>query len=237
MEMATRSSQVSAAFVKVAGTLVGDYDVLDLLQVVVEQSVELLDGGAAGVMVADSGGTLQVLASTSEESQLVETLQQESGAGPCVECYIKGAPVTIRDIASTHARWPQFSQVAGSLGYRSVHAFPMRLQGRTIGAINLFRADVGELTDNDVAIGQALADVSTISILQKRTLQESIAVQDQLQRALDSRILIEQAKGMIAQMQDTDTGEAFRRLRNHARTSHQKLHETAAAVVNRSLTV
>lgn len=235
--MATRSSRVSAAFVKIADTLVGDYDVLDLLYTLVEQSVELLDAAAAGLMLAGKDGALQVLASTSEESQLVEVLQQQSGAGPCVDCYTTGTPITIRDIAGTKDRWPEFRDAATSQGFRSVHAFPMRLHGRTIGAMNLFRTEVGELTDEDVAIGQALADVSTISILQQRTIRESAVVNDQLQKALNSRILIEQAKGMVAHVQNIDTNEAFQRLRSYARANNRNLHETAEAVLNRTLTI
>ncbi|MHA7278014.1 ANTAR domain-containing protein [Arthrobacter sp. Hz1] len=237
METSTRSSRVSAAFVKLADTLVGDYDVLELLHTLVEQSVELLDAKAAGLMLAGPDGVLQVLASTSEESHLVEVLQQESGAGPCVECYTTGVPVTIRDIAGTKDRWPEFRDAATSQGFQSVHAFPMRLHGRTIGAMNLFRADTGELTDEDVAIGQALADVATISLLQKRTARESDVVNEQLQEALNSRILIEQAKGMIAHIQNISTNEAFQRLRSYSRANSRNLHETAEAVLNRTLTI
>lgn len=181
--MATRSSRVSAAFVKIADALVGDYDVLDLLYTLVEQSVELLDAAAAGLMLVGDDGALQVMASTSEESHLVEVLQQQSGAGPCVDCYLTGTPITIRDIAGTNDRWPEFRDAATSQGFFSVYAFPMRLHGKTIGAMNLFRTEVGELTAEDVAIGQALADVSTISILQQRTIRESAVVNDQLKKA------------------------------------------------------
>ncbi|MHA7155885.1 ANTAR domain-containing protein [Arthrobacter sp. TMN-50] len=237
MDMATRSSRVSAAFVKIADTLVGDYDVLDLLYTLVEQTVELLDATAAGLMLAGPDGVLQVLASTSEESQLVEVLQQESGAGPCIECYTTGVPVTIRDIAGTKDRWPEFRDAATSQGFRSVHAFPLRLHGRTIGAMNLFRTDVGELTEEDVAIGQALADVSTIGILQKRLVRESEVVNEQLQEALNSRIPIEQAKGMIAHLQNVDTNEAFHRIRHYARANQRNLHEVAEALLNRTITI
>ncbi|MBE0011322.1 GAF and ANTAR domain-containing protein [Arthrobacter sp. AET 35A] len=237
MEMGARSIRVSAAFVKIADTLVGDYDVLELLHTLVEESVDLLDAAAAGLMLAGADGNLQVLASTSEESQLVEALQQESGAGPCVDCYVTGLPVTVRDIAGTGDRWAQFKNAATAQGFRSVHAFPMRVRGQTIGAMNLFRTETGELSEEAIAVGQALADVSTISILQKRTASESAVVNQQLQDALNSRILIEQAKGMIAQIDNIDTNEAFQRLRSHARSTNQNLRDTAEAVLNRSLKV
>ncbi|THJ68644.1 GAF and ANTAR domain-containing protein [Arthrobacter echini] len=237
MESITRASRVSAAFVKIADALVDEYDPLDLVQTLVEESVELLDGTAAGLMLADPNGVLQVLASTSEEARLVEVLQQETGTGPCIECYDAGAPVTIRDITGTRDRWPAFSELAVAQGFRSVHAFPLRLRGRSIGAMNLFRVDVGELGAEDIAVGQALTDVATISILQERTIRENAVVNDQLQRALNSRILIEQAKGMIAYTANIDTAEAFQRLRGHARSNNTSLRDTAQAVLDRTLTL
>jgi GAF domain-containing protein len=235
MESITRASRVSAAFVKIAQTLVDDYDVLDLLHTLVEECVDLLDATAAGLMLAGPDSFLQVMASTSEESHLVEILQQETGAGPCVDCYITGIPVTIRDIAGTEDRWPEFKDLAAAQGYRSVHAFPMRVRGKTIGAMNLFRTQTGEMSKEDIAVGQALADVSTISILQERTIREAATVNDQLQRALNSRVLVEQAKGMIAYMSDVDINEAFRLLRSHARSHNASLRDTAEAVLNRTL--
>lgn len=235
MDFTTRASRVSAAFVRIADTLVDEYDSLDLLHTLVEETVALLDATAAGLMLAGPDGVLQVLASTSEESHLVEVLQQETGVGPCVECYTTGLPVTVRDIAGTEDRWPAFRDLAETQGFRSVHAFPLRVRGRSIGAMNLFRVETGELNAEDIAIGQALADVSTISILQERTIRESAAVNEQLQRALNSRILIEQAKGMLAYTADIDTAEAFQRLRAHARAHSTTLRDTAQAVLNRSL--
>lgn len=237
MDLTTRASRVSAAFVRIADTLVDEYDALDLLHTLVEETVALLDATAAGLMLAGPDGVLQVLASTSEESHLVEVLQQETGVGPCVECYTTGVPVTVRDIAGTKDRWPAFRDLAAAQGFRSVHAFPLRVRGRSIGAMNLFRVETGELNVEDIAIGQALADVSTISILQERTIRESAVVNEQLQRALNSRILIEQAKGMLAYTADIDTTEAFQRLRAHARSHNTTLRDTAQAVLDRSLSL
>ena len=237
MEFTTHASRVSAAFVRIADTLVDEYDVLDLLHTLVDECVGLLDATAAGLMLAGPDGVLQVLASTSEESRLIEVLQQETGAGPCVECYATGVPVTIRDIAGTGDRWPKFKDEAAAQGYQSVHAFPLRVRGKTIGAMNLFRTETGEMSEEDVAIGQALADVSTVSILQERTLRESATVNDQLQRALNSRILVEQAKGMIAHNSNITTDEAFQVLRAHARSHRTNLKDTAAAVLDRTLTL
>jgi len=235
MEAVTRASLVSASFVRLADALVGDYDVVDLMHSLVEESIRLLDASAAGLLLADLNGELQVLASTSEESHLVEVLQQRAGAGPCVDAYISGTVVTISDIATDGGHYPVFQAAALSQGFLSVHAIPMRLRPRTIGALNLFRTTVGELTEEDAAIGQALADVATIGILHERAVRESAIVNEQLQRALNSRVLIEQAKGVIAQSSSVDMNEAFNRLRSHARAHHEPLHLTAENVINRVL--
>lgn len=234
METTSRPERVSAAFVKLTKTLVADYDVLDLLQILVEESVGLLDVSAAGLLLADTRGELQLLASTSEESQLVEIFQLQAGEGPCIECYRSRSVVTVDDLASLDS-WTTFRKAALSQGFRSVHAIPLRVHGNTIGAMGLFGTTVGALTDEDAAIGQALADVATISLLQQRTLQEINLVNVQLQHALSSRVLIEQAKGVISHTALVDMSEAFKIIRNYARENNRSLRQTAEAVVNRTL--
>lgn len=237
MVILSRASRVSEAFVKLTDSLVGQFDVLDLLHTLVEQTVELLDATAAGLLLADPGGHLQVLASTSEASQLVEVLQSQAGVGPCVDSYKTGKVVTLADIEAEGDRYPDFQAAALSQGFHSVHAIPMRVRPRTIGALNLFRNEKGEMTADDAAIGQALADVATISILQERTFRETTMVNEQLQRALNSRILIEQAKGVIAQRSDVDMDEAFSRLRAHARSNNEAMHDTARSVIKGALSL
>jgi len=232
MSTVSRAWKVSSAFVKLADALVGEYDVLDVLHTLVEESVGLLDAEAAGLLLADSTGQLQVLASTSEESQLVEILQSEAGIGPCVDAFRTGQVVTLTDIAADGGNYPAFQEAALSQGFLSVHAIPMRFRPKTIGALNLFRSETGALTEEDAAIGQALADVATISILQERTVRENAAVNEQLQRALNSRILIEQAKGVIAQRSQVNMNEAFNRLRAHARSHNELMHESAEKVIS-----
>ena len=236
METTTRAERVSGAFVKLTDTLVADYDVLDLLHTLVEEAVGLLDITAAGLVLADPSGELQVLASTSEESRLVEVLQLQAGEGPCVECYATGNAVTVDDIRVLD-RWPAFKAEALSLGFRSVHAVPMHVQGRTVGAMGLFGSTPGSLSGEDAAIGQALADVATLSFMQERAIREAAVVNEQLQQALNSRVLIEQAKGVIAHTSGVDMEEAFRLLRNHARAHNEALHETASRIADRSLSL
>lgn len=231
----SRAERVSAAFVKITDTLVADYDVLDLLHALVEATVDLLDAAAAGLLLADPHGELQLLASTSERSQLVEILQLRAGSGPCVESYSTGTLVVVEDIKALTGRWPEFQAAALSQEFRSVHALPMRVHGRTIGAMGLFGEKPGGLSDEDVAIGQALVDVATISILQERTIRESAIVNEQLQRALNGRVLIEQAKGVIAYTSGVDMDEAFKRLRSFARSNNQTLNDTATQVIEQTL--
>lgn len=237
MAMISRAGRVSAAFVKIADTLVADYDVFDLLHTLVDESVGILDAAAAGLVLVDPAGDLQVMASTSEESQLVEVLQLEAGAGPCVDCYRTGAVVTIDDIAAQGSRWPLFQSSALSQGFRSLHAVPMRLRSRTIGALNLFGHEPGPLTADDAAIAQAFADVATITLLQERAARESALINEQLQRALNSRILIEQAKGVIAHTSNVDMSAAFALLRGYARAHNQTIYETADKVINRKISL
>lgn len=237
MAILSRARRVSAAFVKIADTLVADYDVVDLLHTLVDESVALLDAAAAGLLLVDPAGDLQVMASTSEESQLVEVLQLEAGVGPCVDCFRTGTVVAINDIAADGAPWPHFQAAALSQGFESVHAVPMRLRGNTIGALNLFRHETGPLSTEDAALAQAFADVATISLLQERALRESDIVNEQLQRALNSRIMIEQAKGVIANTANVTIDQAFFLLRSYARSHNQPLSQISKNVVERTITI
>lgn len=175
------------------------------------------------------------MASTSEESQLVEVLQLEAGAGPRVDCFRTGAVVAVDDIAAQGARWPLFQSSALSQGFRSLHAVPMRLRSRTIGALNLFGHEAGPLSSEDIA--QAFADVATITLLQERAARETALINEQLKRALNSRILIEQAKGVIAQNSNVDMNAACALLRSYARAHNQTLYDTAEQIINRRITI
>lgn len=237
MAIPSRARRVSTAFVKIADTLVADYDIFDLFHTLVDESVGILDAAAAGLLLADPAGELQLMASTSEESKLVEVLQLEAGTGPCVDCFRTGSVVTIDDIATGGSRWPQFQTAALGQGFQSVHAVPMRLRSRTIGALNLFGHEPGPLGAEDAAIAQAFAHVATISLLQQRADLESEIINGQLQRALNSRILIEQAKGVIAHTANVDMNAAFTLLRGYARANNQTIYETAEYIINRRITL
>lgn len=235
MTTVTRESKLSAAFVKLADTLVAEFDVVELLHWLVEECTEILDTQAGGLMLVDPVGQLQLVASTSEDATLVEVMQLAAGRGPCLECFETGIPVTVGDIGTDGARWPEFSAEALKLGYRSIHATPLRLRGQVIGTMNLFSEHTGALVDEDIAVAQALADVATIGILQERSVRTATLLSEQLQHALDSRILIEQAKGVLAATMSTTVDNAFTIMRTYARDRNLPLRTVADDLVNRRL--
>jgi GAF domain-containing protein len=231
----TRERRLTTTFVTLADTLVAEFDVVDLLQTLVDTCAQLLDASAAGIMLADAAGELAVVASTSEKSRIVETIQLSSGSGPCVECFATGAAVTVSDVAELGSRWPEFREAAIEQGFQSVHGVPLRLRGATIGTLNLFRATTGILSAEDMSVAQGLADVATIGILQERAIREADIAKAQLQHALNSRVLVEQAKGVIAYKNNVDMDVAFQTLRSYSRGNNLNLRDVAERVVNRSL--
>ena len=227
-----REALLIEAFVGLADTLVDDYDVIDVLDRLAGYSVQLLAAEAAGIMLADAQSALRVVASTNEQSEWMELLQLEADEGPCVECFHAGAPVSVGDLADAAARWPQFVAALQERGtYGSVHALPLRLSGQAIGTQNLFHGAPGPLPAADLALGQALADVATIGILQERAIRRGEVLSEQLQAALNSRVIIEQAKGVLAQSGDLTMDTAFDRLRRHARGHNLLLGDVARRVV------
>jgi len=233
----TREGQLVETFVTLADTLVADYDVVDLLHTLVEKCAALLEASAAGIILSDGDGVLEVVASTNERSRLVEILQLRAGSGPCVESFSTGKAVAVADIERTGDTWPKFREGALALGFASMHAVPLRLRATTIGSLNLFWDRTGGLSIGDTNTVQALADVATIGILQERTIRESDIVRQQLQHALSSRVLIEQAKGVVAYTHGVHMGDAFDIIRSHARANGLPLADVAEQIVHRKLTL
>ncbi|PZS22470.1 MAG: transcriptional regulator [Pseudonocardiales bacterium] len=232
----SREQLLSKAFVGLADTLVDDYDIIELLDRLVSYSVELLAADAAGIMLADSHRKLRVVASSREDAKLMELLQLQSEQGPCMDCCRSGVPVRVPDLADAGGRWPVFVAAVAERGaYRSVHALPLRLRGEAIGAMNLFHGQPGALPEADLALGQALADIATIGILSERAIRSSEAVTEQLQTALNSRVIIEQAKGVLTQRGNLTMAAAFDRLRRYARTHNTQLSEVARQVIETDL--
>jgi len=234
---ADRDHALADTFVLLADTLVADYDVLDLLDQLMTASVELLGVTAAGLLLDDQRGNLQVVASSSEESRLLEIYQLQNNQGPCLDCVRTGSAVTSLDIEAEAQRWPLFAARAGEAGYHSVAALPMRLRDDVVGALNLFEAGAAPIDDDQRRLGQAFADVATIGILQRRTVHRTAILAEQLQFALNSRIVIEQAKGIVAERHKMAMGAAFDVLRRHARNNNLKLTDAASAVVDGTLDI
>jgi GAF domain-containing protein len=232
----SREQLLSRAFVGLADTLVDDYDIIDLLDRLVSYSVELLAADAAGIMLADSQGNLRVVASSQEDAKVMELLQLQSEQGPCMECCRTGVPVSVPNLADAATRWPVFVAAVAQWGaYRSVHALPLRLRGEAIGAMNLFHGQPGALPDADLVVGQALADVATIGILSERAIRSREVVAEQLQTALNHRVIIEQAKGVLAHQGNLTMAAAFDRLRGYTRNHNARLSEVARKVVETDL--
>jgi len=232
---ATREQQLVRAFAVLADTMVDDYDVVDLLQTLVDTCNELLGTTASGVLLADDNDELDVIASTSEASRLVEVMQLSASAGPCIESFQTGRVVSVPDIIRAPDEWSKFRAKALDLGFNAVDAVPMRLRDHTIGTLNLLRAETGDLPEDDLIAARAFADVATIGILHERTLAESSRVRQQLQTALDSRVLIEQAKGVVAYTRRISVEEAFTVIREYARSHQARLSVVAQAIIERTL--
>jgi len=233
--MVSREQLIATTFVELADTLVADFDVIDFLHTLAIRSVELLGASAAGIMLADQRGALQVVASSTEEARLLEIYELQNNEGPCLDCFRTGRPVARDDVSAMHAAWPAFTPQLRQHGFRSAQALPMRLRNETIGALNLFRTEPGRLSDADLGIGQAMADVATVGLLQERAIAARELVATQLQAALTSRVLLEQAKGMLAQRAGLTMDQAFQLMRAYARSNNQRLSDVAARIIDGSL--
>jgi GAF domain-containing protein len=230
-----RESLLIATLVELADNLVDDFDVIDVLTMLSLRCVDAIDVDAAGVMLSSPGGELQFIASSSESMRVLELFQIQADEGPCVDCFKDGNAIINHALTEPDDRWPHFTPRAIEQGFHSVHCLPMRLRGRTIGALNFFRVTTGQLSDEDVVVAQGLADVATIAILQHRTSLDARTLNQQLSNALDSRIIIEQAKGKVSQATHCDMDQAFSRLRAHARNHNLGLTTVATQVVDGSL--
>lgn len=218
-------------FVQLADTLVAEFDVIDFLHSLTETAVELLDADAAGLMLADQRGNLQVVASSTEATRLLELFELQHEEGPCLDCFLGGVPVVNVGADEAARRWPTFGAAVTEASFSSVHALPMRLRDEVVGAMNLFLTRPGPLAPGDLALGQGLADIATIGLLQERAVHERQILAEQLQGALNSRVVIEQAKGILAERNGLDMDAAFAALRSEARHTGRPLLVVATQVI------
>ncbi len=224
----SRERRLAQVFVLLADTLVDEFDLVDFLGILAEASVELLAVDAAGLMLADDHGLLHVMASSGDEAELLELIELQHDEGPCLECFRTGQAVIDADIS----RWPELATAGG---YLSAHALPLRLRGQVIGVMNLYRCDLAPLDPADAALGQALADMATIGLLHEREMRGYVELTTQLQHALESRVQIEQAKGMLAERAGLTLSAAFTAMRKYARGTGQGLTSVAQGVLEGSL--
>jgi GAF domain-containing protein len=228
----SREAKLARTLVELADTLVADFDVVELLIMLADRCVDVLDVGAAGLMLLGPQNELRVMASSSETMRLLELFELQAQEGPCLDSFRTGEAVENQNLHTTSSRWPLFTPKALAAGFLSVHALPMRLRGSVIGALNIFQNTAGELSDADLDAAQALADIATIAILQHRAAIEAKALNEQLNEALNSRVVIEQAKGMIAERRNVSMPDAFATLRNHARNHNVRLSIVAGSLVD-----
>ena len=225
------TNRMAEVFVAVADTLVGDFDLIDFLHDLTVHTTEFTNSPAVGLLLSDVSGGLSHVAASSEDAQLLELLQLQHSEGPCVECLATGRPLTVDDLAATVDRWPNFSPVALAAGITNIHAFPLRLRDEVIGALNVFGRAGERLEADDSRLVQSLADLATIAIVQERAITRAETLTEQLQFALNSRVVIEQAKGAVARGLGVGVEHAFEILRSNARRNRMKLTELARLVV------
>jgi transcriptional regulator with GAF, ATPase, and Fis domain len=226
-----RERRLTRAFVELADSLVTGFDVADLLHDLVARATDILAVDVAGLLLSDQQGNLRLLASSTEATRMLELYQLQSAEGPCLDCFRAGKPVLVPDLASASDRWPRFVAAAQEQGYAAVHALPMRLREKVVGALSLFSFHRGSLPLEDVRAGQALADVATIGILQERAARHSEMVMEQIQGALSDRYIVEQAKGVLA-AHGPEMEVTFQLLRGFAQANRLRIVEVSRSLVN-----
>ena len=230
-----RETDVVAAFVSLSERLVDDFDVVELTTVLTEVCARLLDIAAVGLLLADATGVLHLLAATSGEARKLEAFQLQRDEGPCLDCYHTGQPVSVADLEAEAERWPRFAASAAEQGFRSVHAIPMRLRQRRLGALGLFGTAPGSLGADDLELAQGLAHVASIAIVHNSPNTARDVIAPALQAAVTSRAVVEMAKGMLAEVNAIGMQEAFELLRSYAQTHQARLTDVARRIVTREI--
>lgn len=225
-----RETGVLDAVVSLVDSLLDDFDIVDLLTGLTEHCAELLDVEAAGILLADPLNQLRLLAATSEQARELELFQLMADDGPCLDCYATGRRVSVADLRNEGERWPQFVPAAVGAGFASVHAVPMRAARTVLGALGLFGTRPGELTEADLLVGQTLAHVASVAIVQEHP-PTPVTVMPQLRSALTNRVVVEQAKGLLREMLDISVEQAFALLRTYARASGEHLTSVARSLI------
>lgn len=232
-----REDRLVEALVTLADTLVDQYDIIDFLQTLAERCVELVDVSAAGIMLADPQSELRHAACSNEQMRLVELFELQVEEGPCFDAYRTQTPVICASPEEAAQRWPEFARHATENGFSAFSAVPMRLRTDVVGALNMFSTEARALGDDDIKVVQAMADIATIGILQERSIRDAHAFSTQLEVALESRVVIEQAKGIVAERSHISVDDAFERIRSFARAHNRLLSESARQIIDGTLQV
>lgn len=230
-----REHDVTTAFVAIANALVEGHDIVDLYSGLTCDCVRILDVASAGLQLADQEGVLQVVAASSESTRDLELFALQAAEGPCLDCFRTGEAMSVPDLAAEAAWWPRFAPVAIEAGFVAVHAVPMRLGEVVLGSLGLFGSRVGALSAADLGVAQALAHVASVALVSGRAARDKTLLAEQLQNALNSRVILEQAEGIVAQLGDLEMDQAFAVLRRYSRDHNQPLTQIAHAVVSRGL--
>ncbi|MCX5200189.1 ANTAR domain-containing protein [Streptomyces sp. NBC_00237] len=236
-----RELTLADAFVELADTLVDEFDVMDFLQQLSARCCQLLDVAAAAVLLAPPGEELRPVAPLDPGEKLGELLDVAAETGPAFDCHAGRTPDEAAEALRVdlsrdpQERWADFVLLARRAGYTWASALPLRLRGERLGTLLLLRTEEGPLSPTDVRIGQALADAAAIGLVHEQTLRSYRVTGIQLRTALHSRIVIEQAKGVLAARLDVRVDEAFALLRNHARSNGRRLTEVAKEVIDNGL--
>ncbi len=231
----TREADIVRSLVEMADTLVDDFDVVDLLTGLAGRCVSLLGASAAGVMLASPSGALSLVASSSEAMRLLELLELQAQEGPCLDAFHSGQVVEHEILSAESGRWRKFTDAALEAGFRSAYAVPLRWREGTLGALNIFGESLEPMPEADRVVARAFADLAALSIVQFRASTEARRLNEQLSAALSSRIIIEQAKGVIAERAGLSLAEAFARLRGYARNNNLRLTDVAQSAVEGTL--
>ncbi|CAN5907388.1 GAF and ANTAR domain-containing protein [soil metagenome] len=219
-----------------AGTLVEGYDLADVLERVGADIRSVLDVAGAGVMLGDDDGNLRFTSTSDSVLEKLEALQIELDEGPCLRAYRSGEIVVATDL-STDERFPDFGSRAVDAGMSAVYSFPMHIEEAVFGALNLYRREPGDFTDDQVEVGQTFANVATSYLSNARDSEQQTLLTKQLQHALNSRVLIEQAKGFVSARTDLDLPDAFGLIRSYARRNQVKVRDVARDLLHGDLSV
>ncbi len=229
----THDELLFATLIELADTTITGFDLMSLADRLVGACVEVLGVTAAGIMLADQDSSLRVFASTDEEARMLELFELQNNDGPCLDAFRTGRAVEGVDLSLFTARWPRFAAAALSAGIKTAYGVPMRLRDQTIGALNLFLAGTEPFGFHELEVARVMADMATIGIINHWSIRNQEVLTGQLQSALNTRVIIEQAKGVLAEREGLSMGEAFEYLRHTARSSQRPIAEVATDTVNR----